>query len=197
MTSLRNIAATKAPAEVVLIRALVGWVFLSEGIGKFLYPTEQAAGRFEKIPMVPAPHLMGPFVGGVEIVFGALILIGFLTRIAAIPLLIDISVAIFSTKIPILWGRSYGLPKLGHYNLWGMLHEARTDFSMWLGLLFLLIVGGGSWSVDAKYAKDTSAHQSSASQSSTRTSRRTGPPLFAPGDDGFRWAGGAYCDDGG
>lgn len=147
MLLVKKIAELRA--GVVLVRILVGWVFLSEGIGKFLYPAEQGAGRFEKIPMIPVPHLMGPFVGGVEIVCGTLILIGLLTRIAAIPLLIDISVAIFSTKIPILMGHSYGLPKLAHYNLWGMLHEARTDFSMWFGLLFLLLVGGGPWSLDA------------------------------------------------
>jgi len=139
-------------AALILIRILVGWVFLSEGIGKFLYPAEQGAGRFEKIPGIPAPDFMGPFVGGVEIVFGALILVGFLTRLAAIPLLIDISVAILSTKVPILTGHSYGLPKLAHYNLWGMLHEARTDFSMWLGLVFLLVVGAGPWSMDNFFA---------------------------------------------
>jgi len=152
MAISKTIMDTRAPATTILIRLLVGWVFVSEGIGKFLYPAEQGAGRFEKIPMVPAPHLMGPFVGGVEVVFGTLILIGFLTRIAAIPLLIDMSVAILSTKLPILWGHSYGIPKLAHYNLWGMLHEARTDFSMWLGLLFLLVVGSGARSLDAKFA---------------------------------------------
>lgn len=140
------------PAAVILIRILVGWVFLSEGVGKFLYPAEQAAGRFEKIPSIPMPHVIGPFVGGVEIVFGALVLVGFLTRLAVIPLPIDISVAISSTKIPILWGHSYALPKLAHYNLWGMLHEARTDFSMWLGLVFLLVVGARPWSFDRVFA---------------------------------------------
>ena len=149
MNLLKTIAATRAPAAVILIRILVGWVFLSEGIGKFLYPAEQAAGRFEKIPSIPAPHVMAPFVGGIEIVFGILILLGLLTRLAAIPLLIDISVAILSTKVPILTGHSYALPKLAHYNFWSMLHEARVDFSMWLGLVFLLIVGAGRWSLDA------------------------------------------------
>ena len=146
----RKLADSSAPAATFLIRLLVGWVFLSEGIGKFLYAAEQGAGRFEKIPAIPVPHAMGPFVGGVEVVCGLLILLGFLTRIATIPLLIDISVAIISTKFPILAGHSYGVPKLAHYNLWGMLHEARTDFSMWLGLLFLLIVGAGPWSIDAR-----------------------------------------------
>jgi len=88
-----------------------------------------------------------------------LILVGLLTRIAAVLLLIDINVAILSTKIPILFGHSYGLPRLAHYNLWGMLHEARTDLSMWLGLLFLLIVGAGPWSLDAKYSERTRPHQ--------------------------------------
>ena len=150
MTWTNRIAMTKAPASVVLIRVLVGWVFLAEGIGKFLYSAEQGAGRFEKIPAIPWPHVMGPFVGGVEIVCGTLLLFGLFTRLAAIPLLIDISVAILCTKFPILSGHHYGLPELKHYNFWGMLHEARTDFSMWLGLVFLLIVGAGRWSLDAK-----------------------------------------------
>jgi uncharacterized membrane protein YphA (DoxX/SURF4 family) len=137
-----------APASVILIRILVGWVFVSEGIGKFLYPAEQAVGRFEKIPGIPVPHIMGPFVGAIEIAFGTLILLGLFTRLATIPLLIDISVAILTTKIPILLGHSYGLPALSHYNVWGMLHEARTDFSMWLVLVFLLVTGAGPWSVD-------------------------------------------------
>jgi putative oxidoreductase len=145
----QRLLATCAPRSVILIRVLVGWVFLCEGIGKFLYPVEQAAGRFAKIPAIPAPQVMGPFVGGVEIAFGTLILLGLLTRLAAIPLLIDISVAILATKVPILMGHSYGIPTLAHYNLWGMLHEARTDFSMWLGLVYLLIVGAGAWSLDA------------------------------------------------
>jgi uncharacterized membrane protein YphA (DoxX/SURF4 family) len=129
--------------------------FLLEGIGKFLYPAEQAAGRFEKIPAILAPHVMGPFVGVFDVVFGSLILAGILTRIAAVLLLINISVAILSTKVPILFGQSYELPHLAHYNLWGTLHEARTDLSMWLGLLFLLIVGAGPSSFDSKYGKRT------------------------------------------
>ena len=70
----------------------------------------------------------------------------------AIPLLIDISVAILSTKIPVLLGHrlaTFALPKLPHYGALSMVHEARTDFSMWLGLVFLLIVGGGWWSLDS------------------------------------------------
>jgi uncharacterized membrane protein YphA (DoxX/SURF4 family) len=150
MNSVRRINATSAPSAVILIRLLVGWVFLSEGIGKFLYPAEQAGGRFERIPAIPWPHFFGPFVGVVEIVCGAMLLAGLLTRLAAFALLIDITVAIVTTKFPILAGQHYGIPALKHYNLWGMLHEARTDVSMFLGLVFLLITGGGRWSVDAR-----------------------------------------------
>ena len=149
MPVLRPLVHTDGGFAVILIRLLVGWVFLAEGVGKFIYPDEQAAGRFAKIPAIPWPHFFGPFVGTVEIVFGVLVLLGLLTRLAALVLLIDISVAILTTKLPILRGQHYGLPELKHYTLWGMLHEARTDFSMWLGSLFLIIVGAGSWSLDA------------------------------------------------
>ena len=96
---LRRFFSTNAPASTVLVRLLVGSVFLSEGIQKFLYPAELAAGRFTKIG-IPAPETMGPFVGGCEMVCGAPLIIGLLTRLAAIVLFIDISVAILSTKIP-------------------------------------------------------------------------------------------------
>ena len=131
---------------VFLIRLLVGWVFVVEGILKFLWSDELGIGRFTAIG-IPAPNIMAPFVGAVEIVCGLMVLLGILPRLAAIPLLIDISVAILSTKIPIWLGHGYWhftLPKLKHYGFLSMLHEARTDFSMVLGLLFLLIAGGGS-----------------------------------------------------
>jgi putative oxidoreductase len=142
---MRPLFSTNAPAATVLVRLMTGSVFLSEGIQKFLYPTELAAGRFAKIG-IPALQVMGPFVGACEVVCGALLIIGLLTRLAAIVLLIDISVAILSTKIPVLLGHgfwSFSLMKLPRYGFWSMMHEARTDFSMWLGLLFLLILGAG------------------------------------------------------
>jgi len=134
--SARSERAAKA---VLLVRILVGWVFLSEGIQKFLFPDSLGVGRFVKIG-IPWPQVMAPFVGLVEISCGALLLIGLLTRLAAIPLLIDICVALYSTKI-------VSMAKNG---LWSTLHEARTDVSMLLGLIFLLIVGGGSLSVDSR-----------------------------------------------
>jgi putative oxidoreductase len=141
----------EARSSVILVRLMVGSVFFIEGILKFIYPQELGAGRFEKIG-IPLPHVMGPFVGGVEIVCGALVVIGLFTRLASIPLLINISVAIVSTKIPILLGHgfwTFTLSKLPRYGFFSMMHEARTDFSMFLGLIFLLIVGPGRWSLDA------------------------------------------------
>lgn len=122
---------------VVLIRILVGWVFASEGIQKFLFPAQLGVGRFARIG-IPSPQIMAPFVGAVEIIFGALVILGLFTRLATIPLLCVIGTAIATTKIPML--HTHGV--------WAMLHEARTDFSMMLGLLFLLIVGGGGLALD-------------------------------------------------
>ncbi|HSS96676.1 MAG TPA: DoxX family protein [Terriglobales bacterium] len=121
----------------ILIRLMVGAVFLSEGIQKFLFPETLGVGRFIKIG-IPAPHFFAPFVGTVEIICGASLILGLLTRLASIPLLINISVAILTTKIPMFF-------KSG---LWATLHEARTDYCMFLGLLFLIIAGSGAFSLD-------------------------------------------------
>jgi putative oxidoreductase len=147
----REILDADAPRAVALIRAAVGVVFASEGIQKFLYPDALGAGRFAKIG-IPAPEVMGPVVGAVELVCGSLILAGLVTRLAAVPLIIDMLVAIASTKVPILLGQGYWLfakPSTSKLGLWSMLHEARTDLSMLLGSLFLLVVGAGAWSLDA------------------------------------------------
>jgi len=133
--------ANRAEKAILLIRILVGWVFLSEGIQKFLFPGSLGVGRFVKIG-IPWPQVMAPFVGVVEIVCGALLLLGFLTRLAAVPLLIDILVALYSTKI-VTFAKN---------GLWSTLHEARTDVSMLLGLIFLLLVGGGSLALDSRLA---------------------------------------------
>jgi uncharacterized membrane protein YphA (DoxX/SURF4 family) len=152
---LHRSLATDAPAATLLIRIVVGGVFLSEGIQKFLYPADLAAGRFAKIG-IPAPEVMGPFVGGVECVFGALVLLGLITRLATIPLLITMAVALLSTKVPILLGHEFlgfSLRPLPRYGLLSMLHESRNDLAMTFGLLFLLAVGAGRWSLDAVLAR--------------------------------------------
>jgi putative oxidoreductase len=153
--NMRWFWASNAPAATVLIRILVGAVFLSEGIQKFLFPTALGVGRFAGIG-IPAPEVMGPFVGAVEIIAGTLVLLGLLTRPAALALLINISVAIISTKIPILLGHGFWLftlPKLPRYGFWSMAHEARVDFCMWLGCLFLILAGAGVLSLDNLLAR--------------------------------------------
>jgi uncharacterized membrane protein YphA (DoxX/SURF4 family) len=125
------------PAAIVLIRIAGGTVFLSEGIQKFLFPHELGVGRFTTIG-IPAPHVLAPFVGGVETACGLLVALGLGTRLAALPLLAVITVAIATTKIPILLKSGF----------WAMAHEARTDWAMLLGLAFLLLAGSGPWSVD-------------------------------------------------
>jgi uncharacterized membrane protein YphA (DoxX/SURF4 family) len=154
MTLFQKIISTNAPAPVSFIRLMVGAVFLTEGIQKFLFPNEVGAGRFARIG-IPSPEVMGPFVGVVETVCGTFILLGLLTIIAAIPLFVDMLVAILTTKIPILVGHGFSgfsLRQLPYYGFWGMAHEARTDFAMLLGSLFLLIVGAGAWSIDMRLA---------------------------------------------
>ena len=133
-----SILSTNAPAATLLIRLAVGGVFLSEGIQKFLFPGDIGAGRFAKIGL-PSPEMLGPSVGVFEIVCGSLVLLGLFTRLAVVPLIVIMLVAISTTKIPILNDRGF----------WAMAHEARTDFAMLMGSLFLFIAGAGRASVDA------------------------------------------------
>jgi uncharacterized membrane protein YphA (DoxX/SURF4 family) len=139
----------KKPILFLLVRMIVGCVFLSEGIQKFLFSDSLGVGRFIKIG-IPAPEVMAPFVGVVEIVCGALILIGLFTQLAAVPLIVDMLVAISTTKIPILLEKGF----------WAMTHEARVDWSMLLGSVFLLLVGGGRWSADVFIARRRGAPKS-------------------------------------
>jgi uncharacterized membrane protein YphA (DoxX/SURF4 family) len=123
----------------ILIRLMVGAVFLSEGIQKFLFADALGAGRFEKIGL-PWPEFLGSFVGSFEIVCGTLVLLGLLTRLAGIPLIIIMLVAIATTKAEILAEKGF----------WEMMHGSRTDWAMLLGSIFLFIKGGGLWSLDKR-----------------------------------------------
>lgn len=116
---------------------MVGIVFLSEGIQKFLFPNSLGTGRFQNIGL-PDPDLLAPLVGTFEIICGLLILSGFLTRLAALPLIVIMIVAIVTTKIELLNTKDF----------WEMMHASRNDWPMLLGSLFLLIKGGGYFSVD-------------------------------------------------
>jgi uncharacterized membrane protein YphA (DoxX/SURF4 family) len=139
---LEWLAPDRAPRATVLVRLVVGLVFLSEGVQKFLFPDALGVGRFVTIG-IPAPGVMAPFVGVVEIGCGGLVVLGLLTRAAAIPLVVDMLVAIATTKVPLLLAKGF----------WAMAHEARVDWAMLLGSLFLLAVGPGPLSLDAKLAR--------------------------------------------
>lgn len=150
----RKLLQTDHSPTTIIIRFMVGGVFLSEGIQKFLFPAARGVGRFAKMGF-PHPEFFGNFVGVFEIACGVLLLAGFLTRGAALAMLLNMTVAIIVTKIPIALGESFGpfvLRELKTYGFWSMAHEMRTDFAMWLGSLYLLIRGGGKWSVDLTWA---------------------------------------------
>jgi len=127
---------------LLLLRVLVGWVFLSEGIQKFLFPAALGAGRFQKIG-IPFPQFSGPFVGVTEIACGFLLILGLFTSFAVWPLLIDILVAIATTKVPMLLKQGF----------WAAMHEGRTDFCMLLGLIAIALLGAGTMSVDGRRSK--------------------------------------------
>jgi putative oxidoreductase len=139
----RKIIDTDNSISTVLIRVMVGSVFLSEGIQKFLFPAIVGAGRFEKIGFAN-PEFWASFTGSFEIACGILILLGMLTRLATIPLLITMLVAFITTKYPILIDKGF----------WTMAHEYRTDFAMTLGNIFLFIKGASKWSFDQRLSRN-------------------------------------------
>jgi uncharacterized membrane protein YphA (DoxX/SURF4 family) len=117
---------------------VVGLVFLSEGIQKFLFPEQVGTGRFEKIGFSD-PAFWAYFAATFEIICGTLVLLGLWIRLAAIPLLIIMFTALVATKLPILAEKGF----------WSMAHEYRTDFAMTLLLVYLVIYGAGAWSLDS------------------------------------------------
>lgn len=137
---MKNSILYTQSTPAIIPRLIVGLVFLSEGIQKFIYPDSVGTGRFIKIGF-SNPEFWANFTGAFEIICGLLILLGLLTRLASIPLLIIMLVALVKTKIPILMDKGF----------WSMAHEYRTDFAMTLLLLFLLCYGGGRFSLDRKY----------------------------------------------
>ncbi len=122
-----------------LIRYVVGIVFLTEGVLKYVYAQDLGAGRFARIGL-PWPGGLGPFVGAVEMVGGLLLLLNLAPGYAAMALLGVISTALLTTKLPVLLDRHIGpftLMKAPYYGVLGFLHEARTDLSMFAGTLAL------------------------------------------------------------
>jgi len=164
-----------APRSTILIRCMVGGVFLWEGILKFVY-TNQGVGRFTKIG-IPAPELMAHFVAVLEIVGGVLLIAGFLTRLIAIPFVVEMLVAILSTKVTLYLGTSPlplppSPPQMG---FWAVLHEIRSDYAQIMSVLFLLVAGPGPWSVDAMLARvrTRGTGTSSGTGSAIRVSNRS------------------------
>ncbi len=122
----------------LLIRLVVGLIFLSEGIQKFLFPETLGTGRFLKIGFEEAAF-WAYFTAVFEILCGVFILAGFITRLASVPLMIIMITAFITTKVPILINKGF----------WAMAHEYRTDFALTVLLVYLIIYGSGRFSVDA------------------------------------------------
>ena len=146
-----------APAATILLRLMAGSVFLWEGVMKFVFPN-QGVGRFTKLGF-PAPHFMATADGWLEIIGGALLIVGLLTRPVAILFVIEMLVAMASTKIPMFLG-TYPLPlppvppQLG---FWAVLHEIRSEYAQLACSMFVLLVGPGPRSLEALMQKRSTA----------------------------------------
>lgn len=160
MRILKPLLQTDTSKTIILIRLMVGSVFLSEGIQKLFFVAQRGVGRFEAMGF-PNPEFFGPFIGIIEMLAGFCILLGLYTRISAGLTFIIMCVAIVVTKLPIMFGASFGpfvLRELSSYGFWSMVHEMRTDWAMWLGSLFLIIRGAGAWSLDRRLTRRGSPH---------------------------------------
>ncbi len=148
----------------IFVRLSLAGVFIFEGYQKLAYPDILGAGRFTGIG-IPSPEFFGPVVGVLELLAGLLFLVGFASRVAAVPIIVIMLVAIISTKIPILLGREwwiFSLRDLDRYGFLSFTHETRTDWAMLCGALYMLLAGSGRWSLD------TRLWQRTRSQSITR-----------------------------
>ena len=136
------------PSSIIILRFMAGSVFFWEGLLKFVY-TNQGVGRFTKLGF-PFPELTAHFVGAAEIIGGLLLIAGSFTRIIALYFIIQMIVAVLSTKISLYFGTSPlplppAAPKSG---FWAVLHEIRSDYAQTLSCLFLFVEGAGRISLD-------------------------------------------------
>ena len=143
---------TDGPRATLIIRLMAGSVFFWEGVMKFVFPN-QGLGRFTKLGF-PFPHFTATADGWFEIIGGLLLLGGWLTRLIAIPFIIEMIVAMASTKIPLFLGTSpLPLPPVPpQIGFWAVLHEIRSEFAQLSCCAFLLFTGPGLWSIDALLA---------------------------------------------
>lgn len=139
MVMWEKITATDSRSTTILIRFMVGFIFFSEGFQKFLFPHVRGAGRFEEMG-IPTPEFLSYFVATFEVICGAMILLGLLTRLAAVPIIFIMLVVIILTR----------LPTLVYENFWVMMYISKIDFAMLIGAIYLFIEGSGRWSVDQK-----------------------------------------------
>ena len=162
-----------APKATILLRLMAGGVFLWEGILKFVY-VNQGVGRFTKLGF-PFPDFTASFVGGLEIVGGLLILLGLGTRFVAVPFLIEMVVAMLSTKIGLYLGTSpLPLPPSPPVTgFWAVLHEVRSEYAQLLTIAFLLWAGPGPLSVDARWARRRTGQQKRQNSSAQMTGAPT------------------------
>jgi putative oxidoreductase len=142
-----------APAATLVLRLMAGGVFLWESVLKFVF-ANQGVGRFTKLGL-PAPEMTANFIGMLEIVGGILLLAGFLTRLIAVPFIIEMVVAMLSTKVSLFFGTSPlpPPPSPPQTGFWAVLHEVRSEYAQIMIAIFLLIAGPGKWSVDAYLAR--------------------------------------------
>jgi len=137
-----HILNTVKDSKIIFIRLIVGLIFISEGIQKYLIVTIFGPALFKEIGF-SNPMFWVYFTGAFEILCGILILFGLLTRLAAIPLLTIMIIAFITTKLPLLATKGF----------WTFSHEYSIEFSLTFLLILLFIYGGGKWSVDLKILK--------------------------------------------
>jgi putative oxidoreductase len=135
--------------SVIFIRLAVALIFFTQGLLKYIDPN-MGVNRFTRIGF-SHPAFTAHFVGAFEMLCGSLVLLGLLTRLAAVPLLIVICTALATTKLPELSRPNQGF--------WFMVSDARTDFAMLMSLLFLLIAGAGAWSIDSHFYRDSTSRK--------------------------------------
>jgi putative oxidoreductase len=121
----------------LLARLVIGAIFVPTGWGK-LHALPDIVGFFRELG-IPYPEIQAPFVSGVELVCGALVLAGLATRLAAVPLIGTMVVAILTAIWPQLdsWREIFGKEELHYVAL----------------LAYLVVSGPGVLSLDALIAR--------------------------------------------
>src|SRR3954453_7589248 len=149
------------PSTILFIRMMAGGGFVMEGILKFVY-VNQGVGRFTKLGF-PFPETTAHFIATGEIIGGLLLIFGLFTKITAFYFIIQMIVAVLSTKIRLYLGTSPlpsppAPPKMG---IWAVLHEIRSDYAQILTCLFLVIAGAGRRSLDFMISTSTKVYSMS------------------------------------